>query len=98
MKFKNFLKDMGEPPKGTFLDRRKNHLGYSKRNCRWVTPKESTENRANTVWIEMRGQRIRVNDFAKKFKIPIARLYYRVRAGWTADEMKSQVDGRKIVE
>ena len=40
--FATFLKDMGPCPKGFTLDRVKNHLGYSKENCRWAD--RSTQN------------------------------------------------------
>lgn len=41
-----FLEDMGEAPKGKWLDRIRNEVGYEPGNCRWVTPKESAANRA----------------------------------------------------
>lgn len=44
--FENFLEDMGEQPVGLILDRRNNELGYSKENCRWVTPALSFQNRS----------------------------------------------------
>ena len=44
--FKAFLKDMGLKPKPELvLDRRDNDKGYSKKNCRWATRKESARNK-----------------------------------------------------
>jgi hypothetical protein len=42
--FPNFLADMGLRPLGTSIDRKKNHLGYYKSNCRWATPKQQRAN------------------------------------------------------
>lgn len=45
-KFENFLEDMGKRPKGKTLDRYPvTRKIYSKRNCRWATPKEQIANR-----------------------------------------------------
>lgn len=43
--FPVFLRDMGERPKGTTLDRKDNNLGYSKENCRWSSSSEQNRNR-----------------------------------------------------
>lgn len=44
--FKNFLQDMGRrPAKGLQIDRIDNLKGYCPGNCRWVTPKENSNNR-----------------------------------------------------
>lgn len=50
--YKNFLDDMGEKPTGFYLDRIDNNKGYSKENCRWVSPSKSALNKANSkTWI-----------------------------------------------
>jgi hypothetical protein len=44
--FKNFYADMFEDwHLGLMLDRKRNNEGYSKDNCRWVTPEVSANNR-----------------------------------------------------
>lgn len=45
--FINFLNDMGKRPEGKTLDRIDNDKGYSKKNCRWATPKEQRANQRN---------------------------------------------------
>lgn len=48
--FSNFLKDMGERPKGTTLDRIDVYGDYSKSNCRWADYKTQANNKRNTVY------------------------------------------------
>jgi len=44
-KFENFFKDMGiKPNKKSYLDRIDSDKNYSKANCRWVTPQQSSWN------------------------------------------------------
>jgi DNA-binding XRE family transcriptional regulator len=43
--FENFLRDMGERPKGTTLDRIDNNGNYELSNCKWSTPKEQMSNK-----------------------------------------------------
>lgn len=82
--FAAFLKDMGPRPKGKVLDRKENSDGYHKGNCRWVTKKKSTENRSITIWLN--GER--VNDIAKRLKMPASRIYSRRLRGWTIEEIE----------
>lgn len=41
--YKTFLRDMGERPVGTTLDRINPDDGYHAKNCRWATPKQQAE-------------------------------------------------------
>ena len=43
--FRNFLRDMGERPEGTTIDRIDVNDDYNSYNCRWATPQEQRGNR-----------------------------------------------------
>lgn len=47
--FRNFYKDMGQPPEGLSLDRIDNNKGYSKENCRWATMAEQSKNKRSKL-------------------------------------------------
>ena len=55
LKFESFLADMGEPPRGFWLERDDNDKGYSKDNCRWASPKEQGNNKRSNKKIIING-------------------------------------------
>jgi hypothetical protein len=67
--FDNFLKDMGERPKGMTLDRIDNTKGYSKDNCRWATQAEQNRNRSSNVMLTYNGETMCAVDWANKLNL-----------------------------
>jgi hypothetical protein len=75
--FTNFLRDMGERPAGTTLDRIDNDRGYERGNCRWSTPKEQNNNRRDNIHLVVRGETFTVEQAAARFGISAKRIYAR---------------------
>lgn len=58
LKFKNFLEDMGERPQGKSLDRFPFNVKiYSKKTCRWATPRQQVLNQKKRGNNKYRGVR-----------------------------------------
>lgn len=79
--FANFLKDMGECPMGKTLDRIDNAKGYSKKNCRWATPREQAQNRSNSIFVTYRGRKLNLAEWTRVTKIGYETLRQRYRRG-----------------
>ena len=64
-KFRHFLADMGERPKGTSLDRIDNDKGYEPGNCRWATRTQQMRNKRTNVTVEYGGRRMCLTEAAE---------------------------------
>jgi hypothetical protein len=90
LKFENFLADMGERPLGRSLDRIDNNKGYFKENCRWATPKEQQRNTRLNKWIEHKGERLTLSDWAKRLGSTNEWIVgSRLKLGWSPEEAVS---------
>lgn len=90
IKFQTFLKDMGERPKGTSLDRIDNNSGYCKENCRWATKKEQSRNTRQNRWITIGNKRKIMSDWAEECGISLQTISSRIHLmGW--DEAKAVI-------
>lgn len=76
--FEAFYSDMEPSPKGLSLDRIDNAKGYSKENCRWVTPKEQGRNRYNTPKYTHDGKTMILAEWADEYGISRGTLHDRV--------------------
>ena len=81
--FANFYADMGDPPPSMTLERKKNHLGYSKENCVWATAKEQANNRDTNRLVTFRGETRNIKQWSEALNMGYAMLYARVvTKGW----------------
>lgn len=83
MKFENFLKDMGEAPLGLSLDRKNNDGNYCQSNCRWTTQLEQNRNTDHTHYIEHKGLRLCVTEWAERTGLKINLICTRLSRGWS---------------
>ena len=81
--FEFFLEDMGlRPSPEHSLDRFPNMGGdYEPGNCRWATIPEQARNKKSNVWIEYNGEKMVLNDWAKKTGISFPTLRRRIKLG-----------------
>lgn len=86
--FQNFWDDMGATyQKGLCLDRRDNEKGYCPENCRWVTYRQSANNKRTSVYIHTSKGRMTVAQASREFGVGVTTILYRISAGWKEEEL-----------
>lgn len=89
--FENFLRDMGEKPKGMSIERKDNNGDYCKDNCKWATRTEQNNNRRNNIILEHDGKIQTMGQWAKQLGIAYCTLKTRYYSGDTGDYLFRQV-------
>lgn len=79
---KNFIRDMGDPPKGLTLDRISPFGNYEPGNCRWATRYEQNRNKKKHHTLCYKGERKLVIDWSRELNIEYATLMGRIIRGW----------------
>jgi len=79
LSFASFLKDMGEKPNGMTLDRIDVNGNYEKSNCRWISLQMQNNNRRDTLWVNLSGERVSAKLASLRLGYPYERVRWAVQ-------------------
>jgi hypothetical protein len=72
--FSNFVRDMGERPNGTTIDRIDGNKGYELGNCRWASSRTQALNRKSVKTVLFDGKETSVYEVSRELNISYYRL------------------------
>lgn len=74
---------------GLQIDRIDNNAGYCPQNCRWVTAKENSRNRRNTVLLSVNGETKSVAEWCETINVSPYTVYW-----WVKEKGKEYAEQR----
>lgn len=85
--YQDFVRDMESGwSAGLTIDRKDSSGNYSKGNCRWATIAEQNRNRSSNRYFELNGERMILEDWAKKLGIKPMTISARIKRGWSVEK------------
>ncbi len=72
--------------KGMTLERIDVNGDYCPDNCKWATKKEQANNRRNTVYLEYKGEKHTISEWAYIFGMNRSTLNNRIYKGWSVEK------------
>ena len=89
--FSAFYADVGLPTSNNHsLNRTDNDGPYSPENCTWVTQQEQMNNTRVSHYLEYRGKKLTISQWARKLNIGRAVIQQRLKHGWSVTETLSR--------
>jgi hypothetical protein len=86
LSFENFLKDMGERPPNTSLDRKNTFGNYCKKNCRWADKHTQANNKTNNHYILFKNKKQTLTEWCRQYKISPQTVNARMKGGMSIEE------------
>jgi len=92
--FRAFLRDMGPKPYAEATNDRIDHDNrrYGPGLCKWSSKTEQTINRSNTVWLNFRGERIRLQEFVERIGGKYSTVHGALARGETPEAIASRLE------
>ncbi len=87
LSFDNFFAEMGLRPKNKTLDRINNQKGYCLENCQWATSKQQSNNKDNTIYVTVNGEKMSFMTACEKFSIGESCARHRFAKGMTDQDI-----------
>ncbi len=95
LKFKNFLKDIGEAPEGLQIDRINNNKGYFKDNCRWATREQQQRNTRRNHLITAFDKTQTMIEWSEEMNIGYDVIRFRLKRGWSIEKALTTPVGKR---